>query len=449
MNAPPLLDRKPVTLSNTPDLRAPRSGSAAPRDTQRDAAAADVLAVQAYSRMGAALAVVMVQLALGYRFTGLASPAMLLGITLAYAAFVGILAIAVERSGYASVPLVTLALAGDLGFIFAMTFFGTTPAHYERALFGSLIVIHLANVYFGQRQAWRVVVVAGLGYAALIAAAWHDALPVDRMEELWTVAIGGAGTALIIVHAGNVRRRLRTIVTLFERAEEGDFNQAYDENADSRPDAITRVGRAYNRVRSQLASMVLTDPLTGCLNRRGFDQALAREVARSARAGSDMALLALDLDHFKDINDTHGHLAGDEVLRAAGALLIQAGRAGDVVARTGGEEFSVLLPDTTAAGAFQFASRLCDLIRAHAFPPAQPFAPPIRITTSIGVVSGAPAMDGDFAALFNSRADMALYAAKRSGRDRVRAWSEHLGAGGEDIHQLPGLSESAQHRIAR
>lgn len=423
MNPPLLLDRKPVTLSNTTAVRPQRTAAAAPRDAPRDAAAADVLAVQAYSRMGAALVVVMVQLALGYRFTGLASPATLLGITLAYAAFVGTLAISVERLGRATPGAVTLALAGDLAFIFAMTFAGTTPAHYERALFGSLIIIHLANVYFGQRQAWRVVLVAGFGYAALIGAAWHDALPVDRIEELWTVAIGAAGTALIIIHAGNVRRRLRTIVALFEHAEEGDFSQEYDEVADRRPDAITRVGRAYNRVRSQLASMVLTDPLTGCLNRRGFDQALAREVARSARAGSEMALLALDLDHFKDINDTHGHITGDEVLRAAGALLIQTGRAGDVVARTGGEEFAVLLPDTSAAGAFQFASRLCDVIREHAFPPARPFAPPIHITTSIGVVSGAPAMDGDFAALFNSRADMALYAAKRTGRDRVRAWS--------------------------
>jgi diguanylate cyclase (GGDEF)-like protein len=439
-NALPLLDRKPVTLSNLQAARPSRSSSATPRDTQRDVAAADVLAVQAYSRMGAALVVVMVQLAIGYRFRGLASPSTLLGISLAYVGFVGTLAIVVEQSRRATPVVVTLALAGDLAFIFAMTFVGTTPAHYERALFGSLVIIHLANVYFGQRQAWRVVIVAGLCYLALAAAAWRSALLVDRVEDLWTVAIGAAGAALIIVHAGNVRRRLRTIVTLFEGAEEGDFTQAYDEVADRRPDAITRVGRAYNRVRSQLASMVLTDPLTACLNRRGFDQALAREVARSARAGSDMALLALDLDHFKDINDNHGHLVGDEVLRAVGALLIQAGRAGDVVARIGGEEFAVILPDTAAAGAFQFASRLCDVMREHLFPPATPGGPPIRITTSIGLVSGAPEMDGDFAALFTSRADMALYAAKRSGRDRVRAWSHEGGmSGGGDV----GMSGNA------
>jgi diguanylate cyclase (GGDEF)-like protein len=251
---------------------------------------------------------------------------------------------------------------------------------------------------------------------------------VDQVEELWTLVIGAGGTALVIVNASDVRRRLRAIVALFERAEEGDFSGEYDEAADLRPDAITRVGRAYNRVRIHLASMVLSDPLTGCLNRRGFDQALAREVGRASRSGSALALLALDLDHFKLINDTHGHLLGDEVLRAAGALLNRACRTGDVVARTGGEEFTVLLPDTDAAGAFQFASRLCDLVRGHPFPPPAPGGDPIRVTTSIGVVAGAPEPRGDFTALFSARADVALYVAKRSGRDRVRAWSTNLGA---------------------
>jgi diguanylate cyclase (GGDEF)-like protein len=363
--------------------------------------------------------------------------------TFGYAAFVGTLAIMVGAWRRASPAVVTLALAGDMAFIFAITVAGTTPAHYERALFGAMIVIHLANFYFGRSQAWRCIVVAVVAYLALITVASRHELAIDRMEELWTLVIGAGGTTLVIVHSGHVRRRLRAIVALFERAEEGDFSGEYDEAADRRPDAITRVGLAYNRVRLQLASMVLTDPLTGCLNRRGFDQALAREVARALRAGSELALLALDLDHFKMINDTYGHLAGDDVLRAAGALLNQAARGGDVVARTGGEEFAVLLPDTDAAGAFQFATRLCDLVRAHPFASGTNGGAPVRITTSIGVVAGAPDPDGKFTALFSARADVALYAAKRSGRDRVRAWSASLD---ERENHLPGDERGASYR---
>src|SRR5690242_19440896 len=209
MNAPSLLDRKPVTLTNNPAIRLPRAAATASRGVQRDAAAADVLAVQAYSRVAAAVVAVMVQLGIGYRFGRLADPAALLMIALGYVAFVGATAIFVERRRRANPVVVTLALAGDLAFIFTLTFFGTTAAHYDRALFGAVIIIHVANVYFGQRQEWRVVVIAALGYVLLLSVAWGIESPVDRVEQLWTVAVGAAATALIMIHAGTVRRRLR------------------------------------------------------------------------------------------------------------------------------------------------------------------------------------------------------------------------------------------------
>jgi diguanylate cyclase (GGDEF)-like protein len=315
---------------------------------------------------------------------------------------------------------------GDLAFVFATTVASSTPAHYERALLGAMIVVHMANFYFGRRQAWRTIGIGMGGYLVLVLLTTFHGLPIDLPDELWSLAIGAGGTALVVLQASDVRRRLGTIVSLFERAEEGDFSQAYDAAADARPDAITRVGRAYNRFRSQLASMVLTDPLTGCLNRRGFDQALAREVARATRAGSELALLAIDLDHFKMVNDTYGHLVGDAALRATGSLLIQAGRAGDLVGRIGGEEFGVLLADTGASGAFQFASRLCDRMRSHPFPGGADGVP-LTLTASIGVVAGAPDGDLDFAQYLSARADAALYAAKRSGRDRVRVWTQSEG----------------------
>jgi diguanylate cyclase (GGDEF)-like protein len=397
-------------------------------DQPRDAAAGEVLRGQRWVRARVALLVALVQGTLILLAHGESRRITLVAATaIGYAALVHGVALVARWRSAATPALVTTALAADIAFVFIVTALGTTPEHYERALLGGIIVVHAANFYFGRRQAWRAAVLGLVAFLVLLASAVLHGGSMHLVEELWSLAIGIAGTALVIAQAGDVRRRLRTIVELFERAEKGDFTRSYDEDVDGHPDAITRVGRAYNRVREQLANMVHSDPLTGCLNRRGFEQAYAREVARSTRAGSDLALLVLDLDHFKLVNDTHGHLAGDEVLRDAGELLAAACRAGDIVARVGGEEFALLLPDTGATGSFHFANRLCEAVRSHPFPSPIPGAPAIRVTTSIGVASRIPhrgiddGVDG-----LTARADAALYAAKRSGRDRVRVWSQDL-----------------------
>ncbi len=426
MNAPPLDDHNLASLTDLHRIWGTgRQATGPSASAMRDATAAECIGAQVRWRVVVALLVTVVQLMLTLSAGHVAAgrPVALTTTAFLYLTMTGTFALVVRRRGTASPALVSLVLAGDLAYVFASTVLSTTPAHYERALFGTMVVVHVANYYFGKRQAWRAVGLGVAGYLSIVLAAALRGMPVDAGEELWSLCIAGAGIGLSVLQASDVRRRLRTIVTLFERAEEGDFSQAYDEAADARPDAITRVGRAYNRFRSQLASMVLNDPLTGCLNRRGFDQALAREVARAARAGSELALLAIDLDHFKLINDTHGHLAGDDVLRDMGMLLIQCGRAGDVVGRVGGEEFAILLSDTNGTGAFLFASRLCDTVRSHAFPLVGPERRSLTLTTSIGIVSGAPDGDAGFASLLASRADAALYEAKRSGRDRVRSWS--------------------------
>src|SRR6185369_14827963 len=150
--------------------------------------------------------------------------------------------------------------------------------------------------------------------------------------------------------------------------------------------------------------------------------ALAREVARSSRAASELALIAIDLDHFKKINDSYGHLGGDGVLREFGMMMAQAARAGDMVAWTGGEEFSILLPDTDIAGATLVADRLCDRVRKHAF---MVNGKPVSLSASFGVVSTRPGRDESDANL-KQRADEALYAAKDSGRDNVKVWTPDM-----------------------
>jgi diguanylate cyclase (GGDEF)-like protein len=417
---------------------ASRQGRNDSHNDRRDLAAGAVLLSHWRPRIFTALVIAVLQLGLLHHVdaaTGIDRTTIgILATVVGYILLVCLLNLWVRRRGRARAApwLVTLALIGDLLYVYGLTLTATTPEHYERALFGTIVIMHVASYFFGRRQSWRVVQFGIAGYLALIASAVALGLRVDVAEEIWTLVLCAAGISLMVFQSGDVRRRLRTIVRLFEHAEQGDFSREYDAAADSRPDAITRVGLAYNAVRAQLASMVLTDPLTSCLNRRGFDQALSREIGRAARAGNEFSLLAVDLDHFKDVNDTYGHLAGDDVLRAMGVLLVNAGRIGDVVARVGGEEFAILLADTGLPGAQLFANRLCERIRSHGFVIGGT-GDCVAITTSIGVAVGAPRGIPEFAELLWSRADDALYAAKRAGRNCVRTWNADIRHSGQHV----------------
>lgn len=167
----------------------------------------------------------------------------------------------------------------------------------------------------------------------------------------------------------------------------------------------------------RLEELAHTDPLTKTLNRRALGERLAAEMERVRRYSTTLSLLLIDLDHFKQVNDTHGHLAGDDVLIEIAALLHRVVRAVDVVARYGGEEFIIVLPETGAPGAEAFAERLRELIEAQSF--CQTRATPIRLTTSIGV-SAFPGFGVDSVEDLLASADQALYRAKSEGRNRVR-----------------------------
>jgi len=171
------------------------------------------------------------------------------------------------------------------------------------------------------------------------------------------------------------------------------------------------------RLNEELSVLSQTDPLTGLANRRAFDQRLAEEVSRAARHHMPLALLVIDIDHFKPFNDRYGHPAGDACLRRVAAALREcAGRPIDLVARLGGEEFAVLLPHQGGADALQVAERCLRAVDALAIAHmGSPVAP--HVTVSVGVAQSiTPAQDG--AALL-AAADAALYLAKRQGRRRV------------------------------
>lgn len=161
----------------------------------------------------------------------------------------------------------------------------------------------------------------------------------------------------------------------------------------------------------QLATM---DPLTGLYNRRHFLELLDRELARSASHARPLALLIVDLDHFKSINDLHGHPAGDVVLRQVSAALDACMRDDAILARIGGEEFAAILPEHGIDAATEFAQRLCAAVAALALDPQ---AGARRVTVSIGVANwrAGMALVGDLM----RAADAQLYRAKQSGRNRV------------------------------
>jgi diguanylate cyclase (GGDEF)-like protein len=157
-----------------------------------------------------------------------------------------------------------------------------------------------------------------------------------------------------------------------------------------------------------------TDPLTGVLNRRALDRLLARETERCGAQGAATAVLALDVDHFKGVNDTHGHAMGDAALRAFAERLRGQLRQSDHLARLGGEEFIVLLPGAPLPKALEIAERL-----RHAVEDAPLVeAPRVAVTVSIGVAACRP---GETGPGLLARADAAAYAAKRAGRNRVVA----------------------------
>ncbi len=182
--------------------------------------------------------------------------------------------------------------------------------------------------------------------------------------------------------------------------------------------AAIAIESMLNRERLRRAGM--TDGLTGVHNRRYFDHRSLIEFSQAVRHRYPLACLFLDIDHFKAINDGHGHPTGDEVLRQVGGLIQRSLRTGDLAARYGGEEFVVLLPRTDLAGAREVAERIRQMVQDAPF--VTPDGGTLGATLSVGLAM-LPAEATSFADLLNA-ADRALYEAKQAGRNRTIADTE-------------------------
>jgi len=195
--------------------------------------------------------------------------------------------------------------------------------------------------------------------------------------------------------------------------------------------ARVKVHRKMKRLRDELQDanrrlreLVIRDPLTGLFNRRHWRHLLFRELERCRRHRRPIAVLMADIDHFKQVNDRYGHDVGDRALTAVARCLEREIRSHDSVARLGGEEFGVLLPETGISGAMQVAERLRQAVREVRLVSI----PALDVRISIGVASGYDLTDPEIDVLM-ATADEALYQAKRAGRDQVIAASELAGSG--------------------
>ncbi|GAB7193515.1 hypothetical protein NUM3379_42250 [Kineococcus sp. NUM-3379] len=239
--------------------------------------------------------------------------------------------------------------------------------------------------------------------------AWlASALPGARNVIVVPFALEGqTAGALVMEHAGHGHRRVLRWLSLGRppRVERRLLATAEQ--------ATAHAGQALGRAAlvTRLRAAADTDGLTGLVNRRAFDEALAGEFAQAAREHTEFSVALVDLDHFKRLNDTHGHLAGDDALRAVGRVLrgnLRSG--GGTAARYGGEEFCVILPGTSREDAVAVAERIRRAVQTME-------DGPVPVTASLGVATFPT--DGTDALSLLASADAALYAAKEAGRNRV------------------------------
>jgi diguanylate cyclase (GGDEF)-like protein len=159
--------------------------------------------------------------------------------------------------------------------------------------------------------------------------------------------------------------------------------------------------------------MAITDGLTGLANRKQLDTVLSEELPRAQRHGRSLSLLMIDIDHFKTINDSFGHVTGDSVLRGIATALQKRVRPNDKLGRYGGEEFCLVLPETSLSSAVRIAEEMRDIVANQAFAAE---GQEVRVTVSIGAAAANPIMTAE---QLYAAADEMLYKAKNSGRNRV------------------------------
>ena len=385
----------------------------------RESLVRDALLWQRWVRYAGLLALVVLALVLGER----SNRDMLIPVASVALAYVLCVALTGEqirraRTVHAS-RLPALLVTADVLALSGLVWLTGSPAVSSRMLLGALLVVQLAAFYFGWGLGIYAAVLSALAYIAitlLLPPQAPGAAPVVR-DVAFTVGLFTLVSAVLISAYGSFRERMNRLRLFCKLVEEGDLHPVLDLGVDKRPDDLTLLAQSFDAMRARLSEQIGTDPLTGCLNRRALETRLRTDLRQAKRRANTLAVLAIDLDHFKEINDAHGHPFGDLVLTGLANIMKETARDTDAVARLGGDEFIVVLPDTGWEGALTFAERIRRRVDETTF--TSPTAS-IRITISVGVAL-ARGTDPVSAATLLQEADQSLYKAKSAGRNRVFA----------------------------
>ena len=312
--------------------------------------------------------------------------------------------------------LSALLITADLATVGSIIYLTSPPMLAYRFLILAILSVQLAAFYFGWGPGLYATVLSAVIYV-LVAHVLPPTVPGPRPAGVLNIAIFGLVAGFLVFTFGNFRARMNKLRLFCKVVEEGDLGSALELTKARYPDDLTLLARSFDAMRNGLAEQIGTDPLTGCLNRRALESRLKSDWRLAKRRGTHVALAAIDLDRFKQINDTRGHPVGDIVLQQLAGIMKSTARDTDAVARFGGDEFVILLPDTGWQGALTFAERLRRRVDDFTFGPP---GSPMTLTISVGVAL-ARGTDPLSPEELLKEADRSLYKAKQQGRNRVFA----------------------------
>jgi diguanylate cyclase (GGDEF)-like protein len=293
----------------------------------------------------------------------------------------------------------------------------SAPEQFHRILLFGFLSMQLGVFYFGRGHGSLAAALSVVAYLvfALLAPPFVPGLRPTMHTVGFNVTLYAMLSAVLIYTFGSFRERMDALRMYCKVVERGEAASLPQLGAERWPDELTLLARSFQSMHGRLAEQIGSDPLTGCMNRRSLETKLRADLRQARRRSSTVAVAAIDLDHFKQINDSRGHLVGDIVLQQLAGIFKATARDTDAVARFGGDEFVIVLPDTGWQGALTFAERLRRHVDDFTFGPS---GAPLSVTISVGVAlaRGSDPISSD--ALLRD-ADAALYKAKTAGRNRV------------------------------